>query len=61
LRRLKADAELRSIPVVTVGADTTAERIQELLALGAIACLKKPYHVAEFFRTLEGVMTSEGV
>jgi CheY-like chemotaxis protein len=56
LRRLKADAELRNIPVVTVGADTTAERVQELLALGAIGCLKKPYHVAEFFRTLERVM-----
>ena len=53
LRRLKADPELGSVPVIMVSADAMGDRVEELMSLGASAYLTKPYKLREFFRTLD--------
>jgi DNA-binding response OmpR family regulator len=42
-RRLKADAETSGTPVVFLTAKTQREEVARALALGAIACLTKPF------------------
>jgi signal transduction histidine kinase/CheY-like chemotaxis protein len=53
LRRLKADPELHSVPVVMISADAVGDRISELLALGACGYITKPYKLTEFFEVLD--------
>jgi len=53
LRRLKADEQLSSIPVVMVSGDARGDHIEKLLALGALDYLTKPYRVAEFLGVIE--------
>ena len=59
LRRLRADAATREIPVVVLSADATPRRIQDLLESGAYAYLTKPLKVREFLQTLDNVLTKE--
>jgi two-component system chemotaxis response regulator CheY len=44
LRRLSADELLRSIPVVVISTDATANRAARMLALGARSYIAKPFH-----------------
>lgn len=53
LHRLKADATTRDIPVVILSADATAQRITQLLDMGASTYLTKPIRVREFFDILD--------
>jgi len=53
LRRLRADARTRDIPVVVVSADATNASLERLQAAGADAYLTKPLDVDEFLRTVE--------
>jgi PAS domain S-box-containing protein len=53
LRRLKADAELRNIPVIMISADAVGDRIEQLLALGACGYLTKPYKITDFFEVID--------
>lgn len=43
IRRIKADAKLRAIPVVVVSTDATHSRVEALLSLGARGYLAKPF------------------
>jgi two-component system chemotaxis response regulator CheY len=43
LRRLSADELLRSIPVVVISTDATANRAARMLALGARSYIAKPF------------------
>jgi CheY-like chemotaxis protein len=56
LRRLKADSELKRIPVIMISADALGDRITQLLKLGASGYLTKPYRVGEFFECIEKVL-----
>jgi CheY-like chemotaxis protein len=42
-RRLKADAATASIPVLFLTAKTQRDEVTRALALGAVACLTKPF------------------
>ena len=42
-RRLKADANTASIPVIFLTAKTSHEDVQRAFALGAVGCLTKPF------------------
>jgi PAS domain S-box-containing protein len=53
LRKLKADPELYSTPVIMVSADAMGDRIEELLKLGADGYLTKPYKLQEFLSVIE--------
>src|SRR5262245_21441019 len=56
LRRLAADAMLRSIPVIVISTDATRNRIARMMALGARGYVTKPFAPetlrAELERTL---------
>jgi two-component system chemotaxis response regulator CheY len=43
LRRLSADAGLRSIPAIVISTDATRNRMDRMLALGARGYLTKPF------------------
>ncbi len=43
LQRLRADPQLRSIPVVITSTEGSQTRVQELLALGARGYVRKPF------------------
>lgn len=52
LARIKADPSLKDIPVIMVSADAMGDRIDRLLAAGAVSYLTKPYKVSEFLRII---------
>jgi len=52
LARIKADPDIRGIPVIMVSADAMGDRIEKLLSSGASNYLTKPYKVAEFLRVI---------
>jgi CheY-like chemotaxis protein len=56
LRRLKADPNIRSTPVIMISADAVGERIEELIALGASGYLTKPYKLTEFFAVIDSTL-----
>jgi signal transduction histidine kinase/CheY-like chemotaxis protein len=56
LHRLKADPELRAIPVVIVSADATAGQIRRMAELGAVDYLSKPLDVAKFLSVVDGIL-----
>ncbi|MBC7843462.1 MAG: response regulator [Gemmatimonadaceae bacterium] len=53
LRRLRADARVRGVPVVIVSADATPSSVERLRILGADAYLTKPLDVDEFLRVVD--------
>jgi len=53
LRRLKSDAGMRKIPVIMVSADAMGDRVEQLIKLGAVGYLTKPYKVGEFLRVIQ--------
>jgi CheY-like chemotaxis protein len=53
LRRLKADAATRDIPVLVVSADATDSRIRDALAAGAEDYLTKPINLIDFLRQID--------
>lgn len=56
LRKLKEDAALAEIPVITVSADAMGDRIEKLLSLGASGYLTKPFLVSEFFQVIDTML-----
>ena len=59
LRRLKADAELNTIPVIMISADAMGDRLEKLRQLGATAYLTKPYKVRELLDCLEKALGAQ--
>jgi CheY-like chemotaxis protein len=53
LRRLKADPETASIPVVVLSADVTPGRIDRILDAGAVGYLSKPVDVPRLIAYLD--------
>jgi len=43
LKRLKEHPTFKTIPVLVISSDSAEERIQEMLSLGALNYLKKPF------------------
>lgn len=60
LKRLKADPEMRSIPVAILSADATQKQIEKLLAAGADAYLTKPLDLKRLFDLLERHLPDDG-
>ncbi len=58
LEHLKNDAQTRSIPVLVLSADATAERIRNLMKLGAEAYLTKPLNVKYLIKLIEEQMNA---
>jgi signal transduction histidine kinase/ActR/RegA family two-component response regulator len=56
LQRLKADPELRDIPVVVVSADATASQVRRMRALGAADYLTKPLDMPVFLKVVDGIL-----
>jgi CheY-like chemotaxis protein len=58
LAQIKDDESLRDIPVIMVTADVMGDRVERLLAGGALTYLTKPFRISEFLdiirETLEG-------
>ena len=53
LRRLKADPVMQTIPVIMVSADAMGDRVDELMRMGAVGYLTKPYKLVEFLRVIQ--------
>jgi signal transduction histidine kinase/DNA-binding response OmpR family regulator len=60
LRRLKADPATSATPVVIISGDTSGERIDSLMAVGASAYLTKPISVRDFLHTVDSLLTRPG-
>jgi signal transduction histidine kinase/CheY-like chemotaxis protein len=58
LRRLKADPATSATPVVIISGETSGERIDSLMALGAAAYLTKPISVRDFLHTVDTLLTA---
>jgi signal transduction histidine kinase/CheY-like chemotaxis protein len=56
LHRLKADPELRAIPVVIVSADATEGQVQRMHELGATDYLSKPLDIQNFLNVIDGIL-----
>lgn len=56
ITEIKADAMLRSIPVVMVTTEGSEKRIQESVELGASGYIKKPFLPEDVKRTLSDIM-----
>lgn len=59
LRKLEADEQLKNIPVVVVSTDSTRQRRERMLALGARGYVTKPFFPENLRAELECVL--EGV
>jgi len=59
IRRLRADEELSTLPILAVTA-FGAEMSQQALAVGADACLAKPINFANLAQTLEAILDQTG-
>jgi PAS domain S-box-containing protein len=60
LRRLRADARTKHIPVIIISADATRDSLDRLRAAGADAYLTKPLDLDEFLATLEMHLPARG-
>ena len=58
LKRLRADAETKDIPVVIMSADATHGQIEHMLSVGANAYLTKPIDVKEFLKMIGEMLGS---
>jgi CheY-like chemotaxis protein len=56
LHRLKADPELRAIPVVIVSADATEGQVRRMHELGAADYLSKPLDIQNFLNVIDGIL-----
>ena len=56
LHRLKADPELRAIPVVIVSADATEGQVRRMHELGATDYLSKPLDIQNFLNVIDGIL-----
>lgn len=56
ITEIKADAMLRSIPVVMVTTEGSEKRMQESVELGASGYIKKPFLPEDVKRTLSDIM-----
>jgi two-component system chemotaxis response regulator CheY len=55
LRALQADPELKLIPVVVVSTDSTDQRVDALMGLGARGYVKKPFHPEKLSEVLSDI------
>jgi len=55
LRALRVDPELSKIPVVVVSTDSTEQRVDSLMALGARGYVKKPFQPERLSQVLTGI------
>lgn len=55
LRALQVDPELRRIPVVVVSTDSTEQRVDALMGLGARGYVKKPFQPEKLSQVLAGI------
>lgn len=53
LRRLKSTEMTREIPVVVISGVTDDDRVQRVLALGAVAFVAKPYRMEHLLATID--------
>jgi CheY-like chemotaxis protein len=53
LKRLHEQPSTAGIPVVAVTGEVSTERVQGIMALGAVALLSKPYDVAELMGLID--------
>ncbi len=53
LRRLRADENLKNVPVIMISADATPGQIERLLAAGANDYLAKPFNIAQLLNLLD--------
>lgn len=53
IKSIKADAELKSIPVVAVSAFATKWDTETMRELGCVACLTKPNTIVSFIEAVE--------
>ena len=61
IRRLKADASTRTIPIIVVTmADIEEETTQQALAAGGIACYVKPIRSDTFVSLIKTVIGADG-
>ncbi len=60
LQQMKADAKLRSIPVVVVSADATSLHIEKALQAGALHYVTKPVDLAQFLALVDSVLDDPG-
>jgi CheY-like chemotaxis protein/two-component sensor histidine kinase len=58
LRRLMADDETASIPVIVVSADASPVRIEQALTLGAVQYVTKPLALAPFLQALDETLAA---
>jgi two-component system chemotaxis response regulator CheY len=56
LRALRSDPELSRIPVVVVSTDSTDQRVDSLMGLGARGYLKKPFQPEKLSGILSGIL-----
>jgi signal transduction histidine kinase len=56
LRRLQADPQTATVPVVVVSADVTPGQRERLLAAGAVEYLGKPLDVPRFLEVVDGLL-----
>jgi PAS domain S-box-containing protein len=55
LRRLRAEPEMRNVPVVVLSADATPGQVARLRSAGADDYVTKPLDVARFLRLVDGI------
>lgn len=55
LRALQVDPELKQIPVVVVSTDSTEQRVDALMGLGARGYVKKPFQPEKLSQVLSGI------
>ena len=56
VQRVRADAELRSVPIVIITTETGAADRERALALGADAYIAKPIHASQVIETVSGLL-----
>ena len=60
LRTLQVDPELKRIPVVVVSTDSTEQRVDALMGLGARGYVKKPFQPEKLSQVLAGIFPDWG-
>jgi len=56
VQRVRADAELKSVPIVIITTETGAPDRERALALGADAYIEKPIHASQVIETVSGLL-----
>lgn len=60
IRALRANELTSSIPIVVLSAKLEQADINEALALGAAAFIRKPFDADKLFQTVEGLINAKG-